>query len=136
MLKSSVFVALGAWVALSFSASIVFADGSANGSQDYRSGQVIVKYRSDIPRTRQEMDQLYDAAGVRNVERFSGIELLNLKDGVKVQDAIAALQTSGLVEYAQPNYILSVPEQNFRMQDGGGGGIPCIPGMNIPGCTP
>ncbi len=100
---------------------------------EYAPGEVLVKFKTGLMRSRAAMNQLYEAAGVRSIERFSGIEKLVLKDGVKVQDAIAALQHSDFVAYAQPNYIFHI--QPVRAYDNGGG-TPCIPGMPTPGCDP
>ncbi len=109
----------------------------AFGASDYVPGQVLVKFKTGAIRTRTEMNILYANAGVRSIERFSGIEKLTLNENVKVQDAIAALMKSDQVEYAQPNFILSIlPVRQHALGDGGGGGIPCIPGLDIPGCTP
>lgn len=83
---------------------------TAAHAAEYQPGEVIVKYKDQAVRTRAFMNQMYDAAGVRQVKRFAGvmkgIERLVLADNVKVQDAIAELQKNDAVEYAQPNYIL------------------------------
>src|SRR4051812_46211351 len=74
---------------------------------DFRAGEVIVKFKDGAFQTRKAMEALYDAAGVKSVKRFPksapGLEHLTLDSGVKVQDAIAALEKSDVVEYAQPN---------------------------------
>lgn len=88
----------------------------AQASED--ASGVIVKYREGAKRLRSDMTSLYDKAGVKSVRRIKGIvtgmEELILADNVKIQDAIAALRGSDMVEYAQPNYILSIPELQER----------------------
>lgn len=107
---------------------------------EYKPGEVLVKFKTGLMRSRVAMTELYAAAGVRSIERFSGIERLVLKDNVKVEDAIAELLKSDFVAYAQPNYIFRI--QPVRGLDNGGGGglpggsVPCIPGMDVPGCDP
>ncbi len=111
-----------------------FAQASENAAG------VIVKYREGQKRLRTDMTALYDAAGVKSVRRFSdlvkGLEELTLSDNVKVQDAIAALQANPMVEYAQPNFILSIPEGEEVAEAPVAEGTPCIfPGINYPpGC--
>ncbi|OFZ18790.1 MAG: hypothetical protein A2X94_06225 [Bdellovibrionales bacterium GWB1_55_8] len=114
--------------------SALLAANLANA--DYRSGEVIVKYREGALRTRTTMNAIYDNVGARKIRRYAGLmkgfEHITLRDGIKVQDAIAELQRSGIVEYAQPNYMLyALPVMNPSE-----GGIPCIPGFEIPGCEP
>lgn len=79
---------------------------------EFKSGEVIVKYKDGSFRTRTTMNSLYDAAGVETVQRYSelmgGMEHLLLKENVKVQDAIAELMRNDNVEYAQPNYIMHI----------------------------
>jgi len=79
---------------------------------EFRPGEVIVKYRDGFFRTRAAANKLYDAIGVKNVRRYSGLmkgyEHLVLEQNVDVQNAIASLKKDRTVEYAQPNYILHV----------------------------
>jgi hypothetical protein len=106
---------------------------------EFKPGEVIVKFKTGeagLIRTRAATNLLYKAAGVRSVERFSGVERLVLEDNVKVEDALAELRKSDLIEYAQPNYILRILPVRAPHTMDDGGGIPCIPGMQIPGCDP
>lgn len=109
----------------------------------YKAGEVIVKYRSDVNRDRVTMNALYDELGVTEVKRYrgimKGIEQLVFNPDVSVQERVAQLNQNPLVEYAQPNYILYAFPEQVDTKDGDqppGGGIPCIPGYEIPGCTP
>lgn len=95
---------------------------------------------------------------------MKGFEHVVLEDTVKVQDAIAEFEKNPMVEYAQPNFIIRLSPMDLAQKraqagqpcpipgvpfppgcdpNGGGGGgqppvggIPCIPGVNIPGCDP
>lgn len=118
---------------------------SAASASEYKAGEVIVKYKNGVVRKRSDMTQLYNAAGVKRVKRFKGImkgmEQLILERGVRVQDAIAELRRDPKVEYAQPNYILRnqpVKPRKVRAhrEDPVIPGLPCIPGLDIPGCDP
>jgi subtilisin family serine protease len=104
---------------------------------DFKAGEVIVKYREGVIRPRETMNQLYMSAGVRAVRHFKGsmkgFEKVILSDTVKVQDAIAEFEKNPMVEYAQPNYIIRISPQEMKPTEGG---IPCIPGFDIPGCDP
>ena len=117
--------------------AILAATTAMAAPAEFRPGEVIVKYKDGAVRTRASMNALYDAAGVRSVERFSsrlgGMEHLFLDANVKTQDANAALLHDASVEYAQPNYIVRIPRY-ARTVSTRDGGIPCIPGFNIPGC--
>jgi subtilisin family serine protease len=113
------------------------AASAALGSE-FRSGEVIVKYKSGTVRTRLGMNSLYMAAGVKSVHRFSGIEHLVLADNIKVEDAIAALKKNPDVEYAEPNYIIhlqpvhkAIEVRSLQILD-----TPCtVGGVWPPGCT-
>jgi subtilisin family serine protease len=114
-------------------ASAAFAGFDA---AEFKDGEVIVKYRAGVSRPRQSMNLLYATAGVRAVRHLGGslkgFEHVILDETVKVQDAIAAFERNSMVEYAQPNYIIRLTP----VQDPPRGGIPCIPGFDIPGCDP
>lgn len=122
------------------------------GAAEYKKGEVIIKYKNGVSRTRGMMAEMYNTAGVVGIRRYTslmgGIEQLSISDSIKVEDAIAELQKNPAVEYAQPNYILKAyptyrhpesartagtPETNDD-GDQPGGGIPCLPGFDIPGC--
>jgi subtilisin family serine protease len=114
---------------------LVFATSAM--AADFRAGEVIVKFKDGAAQSRKAMEALYDAAGVKSVKRFAkaapGLEHLTLLETVKVQDAIAALEKSDAVEYAQPNYLLhAFPIQEAAETES----VPCrIPGVNWPpGC--
>jgi len=118
-------------------ALMVLGVASAANAANYKEGQVIVKYKNGVLRTRSMMNSFYNRLGVQRVHRFkghaSGLEQLTLREGLKVQDAIAELQRNSAVEYAQPNYILRAFDGETPAP---GAGIPCIPGLEIPGCDP
>lgn len=113
-------------------------------ASDFKSNEVIVKYKEGIPRSRANMNMLYQSVGVTYVKHLPGIkgfEQLMLKDGIKVQDAIAELVQDNAVEYAQPNYLLyalPIRQSVYHSQDFDQitPATPCwIPGVNFPpGC--
>jgi len=110
---------------------------AAFASAEFKPGEVIVKFREGIVRPRASMNLLYKSAGVRAIRHFNGsmkgFERVILQENVKVQDAIAEFEKNSMVEYAQPNYIIRISPQEMKPQEGG---IPCIPGFDIPGCDP
>ena len=117
-----------------------FATGVANAAE-YKQGEILVKYKDSAVRTHETMNSLYSNVGVSSVRRYTGVmqgfEQLLLNDNIKVEDAIAEAMRSGDVEYAQPNFIMrALPIKEAKVMDAPTGGIPCIPGFNIPGCDP
>lgn len=129
----------------------------------YREGEVIVKYKDGVVRTRNEMASLYQRISVKNIKRFSGhfknFEQLAFDSShLTVEQAVADLNRDPSVEYAQPNYMIyAFADQQVKPTaepciipgipyppgcegggDGGGGGgqMPCIiPGVPFPpGC--
>jgi subtilisin family serine protease len=114
---------------------------------EYQANEVIVKYKSGVVRVRESMNLMYNAVGVSKVRRLKGVqglmkgyEQLFIREDVKLQDALAELRRNPMVEYAQPNYILrALPIQKVAQKAAKKpleGGIPCIPGFDIPGCDP
>ncbi len=135
-----VFIALGA-VALALV-------GNTASAAEYKAGEVIVKYKTGVMRTRSTMSGIYKAAGVKSVKRYSevmgGLEHWVLHSSMKVEDAVRNLKSDPAVEYVQPNYILRAyplhaHAAHVAALDGEtppGGALPCIPGFDIPGCDP
>ncbi len=84
------------------------AAGNPRGgaAQSYVPGEVIVKYRSGVTAAAvaREKSRL-GVATKRALGRGRGIELLRVRSGATVEATVAALKRSGLVEYAEPNYI-------------------------------
>jgi subtilisin family serine protease len=129
-----------------FAVLALVASSAAFASAEFKDGEVIVKYRPGVVRPRQAMNLLYDAAGVRAVRylrgTMKGFEHVLLEESVKVQDAIAEFEKNPMVEYAQPNYIIRISPSELQaelpesLQNPPPGGIPCIPGFDIPGCDP
>jgi len=119
---------------------------------EYKPGEVIVKYKEGIFRSRTAMNALYDSVNASDIQRFEGImtgyERLVIGDKLNVKDAVAELNKNPAIEYAQPNYILraypmiteTTPRSSLRALDGedeDNGRYPCIiPGIPLPpGCT-
>ena len=141
-----------------------FAGGEdSQGRELYRDGEVIVKYKDGVKRTRAQMLDLYDRIGVVEVKRFTGVsknfEQLLFSTKSRVEEVIADLERDSAVEYAQPNYMiyaLPLDAETVKVKSGakepclipgfpyppgcddsgGGGGEPClIPGFPYPpGC--
>lgn len=118
------------------------ANVDAQGRQIYREGEVIVKYRDDVFRTRSLMNSIYDAAAVVDVKRFAGdyrnFEHLMLDmNAISVEEAIEVLREDPAVEYVQPNFIMyALPIHEETVAEAAPQGEPCIiPGLPFPpGC--
>lgn len=79
---------------------------SARAPQGYVPGEVIVKYRSGV--TAASLARAKSRLGVatkRALGRARGVEVLRVTGAAGVEATVAALRRSGIVEYAEPNYI-------------------------------
>ncbi len=127
--------------------SVEAANVDAQGRQLYREGEVIVKYKDGVFRTRSFMNTLYDAAAVVEVKRFANgyrnFEHLMLDmNEISVEEAIEVLREDSAVEYVQPNFImyaLPIHEETLHEEvaaDAAPSSQPCIiPGLPYPpGC--
>lgn len=135
------FRALNLVVALALATVCASAFGAVQSTSEYRPNEIIVKYKTGMKRSRFTMESLYESANVVQVKRFKGqmrqFEQLILQEGTDVQNMVEELQKNPNVEYAQPNYILrALPVTKVAAAKPSDGGMPCIPGMDIPGCTP
>ena len=132
--------------------AIFLGTGAYASASEYKADEVIVKYKSGVKRTRQQMNMMYRALGVKKVTHhlgtIGGLDHLVLEQGLKVNDVLFELKKSDLVQYAQPNYILRALPLNevtsasgFNRydddEDESDSRIPCIiPGVPFPpGCS-
>ena len=124
-----------------FLTAALFAFSNA-WAAEYQPGEVIVKYKDGVMRTRSTMNQLYQNLGVLKVQRtgfFRGTEQLSLNGQMTVEKAIEELKSDPTVAYAQPNFILhALPIQENALAEGPKKSerVPCIfPGIPFPpGC--
>lgn len=129
------------WMGFARLALLIAVPVSATAASNlYVPGEVLVKFKETSVRANFKMNQVYSALGVKRV-RFFGesaphLEQMILQKGISVEDTIQRLQEMENVEYAQPNYILSIPKPVVNSGDDVAVNIPCIPGMEIPGCNP
>ena len=67
-------------------------------------GEVVVKFKADVCRT--EAKSLHRRLGSRILKHFEGIngDLVKIREGWTVEEAIEAYQADPNVEYAEPNY--------------------------------
>lgn len=124
-------------------AAISVVSATANAAE-YRPHEVIVKYKEGARRNRQTIQFIYDSVHVVKVKRFGQLrhlEHLILDPSIEVDQAIVELEKSSYVEYAEPNFVVhalddpTTPETE-NSTDPSDGGIPCIPGIELPGCEP
>jgi len=123
---------------------LTFTSASAFAQGFYLNNEVIVKYKTNMMRTNQMMNSLYNDVFVEKVKHYKGqlknIEQLTLANHITVDQAIEILEKNPMVEYVQPNYILSLPETYMLGRNLADvtpkEGFPCIPGFEIPGCDP
>ncbi|MBI5232856.1 MAG: S8 family serine peptidase, partial [Deltaproteobacteria bacterium] len=75
---------------------------------DYVPDELIVKFKADV--TTLDMDALNAKIGVQIIRHFRLIDahLLKLPQGLSVEKAIELFEQSPLVEYAEPNYIVTI----------------------------
>ena len=86
---------------------------SGEWGKGYEPGEVIVKYKKGV--TSKQKKKVKDDVGAKKEEKLlDRINLLKLKKGVTVEDAIKKLKKSGIFEYVEPNYIY---HSNFTPND-------------------
>lgn len=127
------------------SAIATAANVDRDGRPLYHDGEVIVKYKDGVFRTRAVMDSIYNSMAVVEVQHFSGAfknfeHLMFDTRAITVEEAVEQLQRDPAVEYAQPNYImyaLPVQEEMVDVADAQAGEPCLIPGVDFPpGCDP
>lgn len=99
------------FVFLSFSVSVRSAGLNTDKNLsldkfDYVKGEVIVKYKKDVPDERiNSLHQRMNAIKKRDIPNLR-IQSVKIPDFMSVEDAIAQYKNDPDVEYAEPNYIL------------------------------
>lgn len=113
--------------------AIVLSVALQANAGEYKQGEVIVKYKNNTVRTAAAMTQMYKNAGIKKVKFFGKnagqYEHLVLKSGTNVESTIAQLEANPMVEYAQPNYILSLPSKVLDLSKDYGELPACVPGL-------
>jgi subtilisin family serine protease len=68
-------------------------------------GEVVVKFRPEVPRAQaQDVHDRFGAHVAERVRRGAGIERVRLGSGVSVPEAVAGYEADPAVEYAEPNW--------------------------------
>ena len=98
LIFASSVVSLFVWLATSASAQ--------SGQPAYREDQILIKPKAGIGRTVLNNFHLAQKSGVlRTFERIGSLQILSVPKGETVQGLIAKYQKSGLVEFAEPDYL-------------------------------
>jgi len=102
----------------------VAVNNTPSSEEGYASGEVIVKFKQKPSKATQE--QIEDAAGAEKITETIGPEsnkntqVLELKDGTTVKEAVKELEKQKLVEYAEPNYtgkaLFTPNDSSFNIQ--------------------
>lgn len=73
----------------------------------YRNDEILVKFKADV--TDQKKKNLHQKHGAEKLKEFSQLRLnlLKLKSGMRVEDAVKQYQAEPDVEYAEPNFLYS-----------------------------
>src|SRR5262245_11696079 len=105
-------------------------------SSDYRPGYILVQPKANI--STEYLATFHSSHGckpVRSFDRFHGLQLVQLPPSVPVDQSLATYHASGLVEFAEPDYIghvFATPNDFFYTNstqwalhnDGSNGGTP------------
>jgi serine protease len=111
--KKSLIILIAALFVLSICTPAAFGLEAKSVEARMVPGEVLVKYKKGISSAGPgELQRSVNASGVKKL-LFPDMELLKLK-GISVEDAVAKLRSSPLVESASPNYIRSI---NFVPDD-------------------
>ncbi len=126
--------------AVVLAAVVVGVSSAYAGTAEYVPGEVIVKYKDGLIRSRESMNTLYDDARITSVRRLkgslNGFEQLRFNaEDTQMDDVVQTFMKNDAVEYVQPNYILrSLPVAEENVAVSPAAGIPCFfPGFP-PGC--
>jgi subtilisin family serine protease len=89
---------------------------AADFSRDHAENQLIVRFAPGVAATDAGVSALMNSLGatVTSEAKSLGIQLWTLRDGVSLSDAIATLEASGRILYAEPNY--TVTTADFQTQ--------------------
>jgi subtilisin family serine protease len=110
-----------------FGLMILASSGSAPAATSQAAGPPPAEFRTDRilvkPTANANLDDLYRSVGtkVRHAfARLGGLQVVDLPAGASVEDILRVLQQSGLVQYAEPDYIVHVLAEpnDFRYWDG------------------
>jgi thermitase len=71
---------------------------------EYAAGEILVKFKQDVSRA--EAKSFHNRCGSKILKHFERInaDLVQIKEGWTVEQAIKAYQEDPSVEYAEPNY--------------------------------
>jgi thermitase len=71
---------------------------------EYAAGEILVKFKKDV--SREEAKSLHSRCGSKILKHFERInaDLVQIKEGWTVEQAIKAYQDDPSVEYVEPNY--------------------------------
>lgn len=96
--------------------------GSPSGGA-YAPGEMLVKFRSDVTAAQiAEFDAEHSVSVLGTLKLGSEtIYKLSVPEGVDVRDLVAVYSASRLVEYAEPNYKMGIPERPGTIPTSSGG---------------
>jgi hypothetical protein len=86
------------------------ASPSSQQAGAYLPGEMMVKFKPGV--TAADIAFLNQNMGVSQISRIAGIDVyrLRLPQGLLVPEAVASYQQSELVDFAEPNYTMSLPQ--------------------------
>ena len=97
----------GIWLVLFFCAVVCRGAGLAAGAGDFRADQILVQPRKNV--SAQSLAKFHSAQQSEVVKSFpsiGGVQVLRVPKNETVASLIAKYQASGLVEFAEPDYIV------------------------------
>ena len=79
-----------------------------NTKSEYAAGEILVKFKDGV--SRQEIDAINKGLDVKVIKFFhhSGVYHLRLPADLEVEEAVKTYTQNPKVEYAEPNYIVSI----------------------------
>jgi thermitase len=78
------------------------------GGKPYAEGELLVKFKEDVSRDRIEEILRQTGTGVTRFLRTLKIHVLRLPPGAAVEDMVKTFQALPEVEYAEPNYTVTI----------------------------
>lgn len=102
-------VLLAVFCSFQNSLAVVLKDANKTQKEKYRSGELLVKFKPGVSETQKK--NIHKRHGASRLRTFPGLRLEEVKlKGLSVEEALARYRGDADVEYAEPDYTVSVQQ--------------------------
>lgn len=89
----------------------------AKTEERFKQGELLVKFKEGVSEQRISEILSSEGASIISVPKSKGPHLLKLKEGQDVYKAVEIFAGYKEVEFAEPNYIMTMQNENFKLQN-------------------